>query len=112
MLALGGPRASWWRSLRRFLLLRHCASNLAMPDGGDEGGAGGGRMAGMRETLDKVVGPHMVMLFMKGTEHFPQRDFSHTVVQTLRSLNVPFETQANEALRQGLKEYSSWPTFT
>jgi monothiol glutaredoxin len=68
----------------------------------------------MRETLDKVVGSSKVLLFMKGTKDFPQCGFSHTVVQILRSLDVPFETLdvlANEALRQGLKEYSSWPTF-
>ncbi|XP_062213042.1 monothiol glutaredoxin-S7, chloroplastic-like [Phragmites australis] len=68
----------------------------------------------MRETLDKVVGSHKVVLFMKGTKDFPQCGFSHTVVQILRSLDVPFETLdvlANEAFRQGLKEYSSWPTF-
>ena len=76
-----------------------------------EAGGGGGAM---RETLDKVVGAHKVVLFMKGTKDFPQCGFSHTVVQILRSLDVPFETLdvlANEALRQGLKEYSSWPTF-
>jgi monothiol glutaredoxin len=68
----------------------------------------------MRGTLDKVVGSHKVLLFMKGTKDFPQCGFSHTVVQILRSLGVPFETLdvlANEALRQGLKDYSSWPTF-
>lgn len=68
----------------------------------------------MRATLDKVVGSSKVVLFMKGTRDFPQCGFSHTVVQILRSLDVPFETLdvlANEALRQGLKEYSSWPTF-
>ena len=68
----------------------------------------------MRATLDKVVGSSKVVLFMKGTKDFPQCGFSHTVVQILRSLNVPFDTLdvlANEALRQGLKEYSSWPTF-
>ncbi|XP_062213970.1 monothiol glutaredoxin-S7, chloroplastic-like [Phragmites australis] len=68
----------------------------------------------MRATLDKVVESHKVVLFMKGTKDFPQCGFSHTVVQILRSLDAPFETLdvlANEALRQGLKEYSSWPTF-
>ncbi|KAM0928619.1 hypothetical protein ACQ4PT_002588 [Festuca glaucescens] len=76
----------------------------------------GGGAAGpdMRETLDKVVGAHKVVLFMKGTKDFPQCGFSHTVVQILRSLDVPFETLdvlSNDALRQGLKDYSSWPTF-
>nr|VDD57389.1 unnamed protein product [Brassica oleracea] len=40
--------------------------------------------------------------------------FSNTVVQILKNLNVPFEVVnilENEMVRQGLKEYSSWPTF-
>ncbi|XP_073003465.1 uncharacterized protein [Typha latifolia] len=68
----------------------------------------------MKSTLDKVVNSHKVILFMKGTKDFPQCGFSNTVVQILKSLNVPFETLnilENEMLRQGLKEYSSWPTF-
>ncbi|XP_042519134.1 monothiol glutaredoxin-S14, chloroplastic, partial [Macadamia integrifolia] len=65
-------------------------------------------------TLDKVVKSHKVVLFMKGTKDFPQCGFSNTVVQILKSLNVPFETLnmlENEVLRQASKEYSSWPTF-
>ncbi|KAM6577292.1 hypothetical protein CsatB_029129 [Cannabis sativa] len=68
----------------------------------------------LKTTLDKVVSSQKVILFMKGTKDFPQCGFSNTVVQILRSLNVPFETiniLENEMLRQGLKEYSSWPTF-
>uniref|UniRef100_A0A5B6Z555 Glutaredoxin domain-containing protein n=1 Tax=Davidia involucrata TaxID=16924 RepID=A0A5B6Z555_DAVIN len=68
----------------------------------------------LRTTLDKVVTSHKVILFMKGTKEFPQCGFSNTVVQILKSQNVPFETidiLENEMLRQGLKEYSSWPTF-
>ncbi|KAK6118743.1 hypothetical protein DH2020_047510 [Rehmannia glutinosa] len=68
----------------------------------------------LKTTLDKVVTSHKVVVFMKGTKDFPQCGFSNTVVQILKSLNVPFETiniLENEILRQGLKEYSSWPTF-
>ncbi|KAM0947171.1 putative thioredoxin-disulfide reductase [Dioscorea sansibarensis] len=68
----------------------------------------------LKSTLDKVVKSHKVILFMKGTKDFPQCGFSNTVVQILKSLNVPFETLnilENEMLRQGLKEYSNWPTF-
>ncbi|KAA8530037.1 hypothetical protein F0562_004746 [Nyssa sinensis] len=68
----------------------------------------------LRTTLDKVVTSHKVVLFMKGTKEFPQCGFSNTVVQILKSQNVPFETiniLDNEMLRQGLKEYSNWPTF-
>lgn len=68
----------------------------------------------LRTTLDKVVASQKVVLFMKGTKEFPQCGFSSTVVQILNSLSVPFETiniLENEILRQGLKEYSNWPTF-
>lgn len=68
----------------------------------------------LKTTLDKVVTSNKVVLFMKGTKEFPQCGFSNTVVQILNSLNVPFETiniLENEILRQGLKEYSNWPTF-
>ncbi|CAD5178297.1 unnamed protein product [Musa acuminata subsp. malaccensis] len=68
----------------------------------------------MKSTIDKVVQSHKVVLFMKGTKDFPQCGFSNTVVQILKSLNVPFETLnilENDMLRQGMKEYSSWPTF-
>ncbi|WOL18056.1 hypothetical protein Cni_G26849 [Canna indica] len=68
----------------------------------------------MKSTIDKVLQSHKVILFMKGTKDFPQCGFSNTVVQILKSLNVPFETLnilENEMLRQGMKEYSSWPTF-
>ncbi|XP_030450590.1 monothiol glutaredoxin-S7, chloroplastic [Syzygium oleosum] len=68
----------------------------------------------LKSTLDTVVNSHKVVLFMKGTKDFPQCGFSNTVVQILKSFNVPFETiniLENELLRQGLKEYSSWPTF-
>ncbi|KAK1568567.1 hypothetical protein Q3G72_026077 [Acer saccharum] len=68
----------------------------------------------LKSTLDKVVTSSKVVLFMKGTKDFPQCGFSHTVVQILNSLNVPFEyinILENEMVRQGLKEYSSWPTF-
>ncbi|KAJ4729618.1 Monothiol glutaredoxin-related [Melia azedarach] len=68
----------------------------------------------LKSTIDKVVTSNKVVLFMKGTKDFPQCGFSHTVVQILKSLNVPFESiniLENELLRQGLKEYSSWPTF-
>lgn len=68
----------------------------------------------LKSTLDKVVTSNKVVLFMKGTKEFPQCGFSNTVVQILKSQNVSFETiniLENEILRQGLKEYSSWPTF-
>ncbi|KAJ0255367.1 Monothiol glutaredoxin-S14 [Hirschfeldia incana] len=68
----------------------------------------------LRDTLEKLVNSEKVVLFMKGTKDFPMCGFSNTVVQILKNLNVPFEDVnilENELLRQGLKEYSNWPTF-
>jgi monothiol glutaredoxin len=51
---------------------------------------------------------------MKGTRHFPQCGFSSQVVGILNELGAKYETVnilTDEALRQGVKEFSSWPTF-
>ena len=55
-----------------------------------------------------------VMLFMKGNKLFPQCGFSNTVVQVLTRMGVEFETfdvLSDEAMRNGIKEYSNWPTI-
>jgi monothiol glutaredoxin len=55
-----------------------------------------------------------VMLYMKGTAMFPQCGFSARVVQILTHLNVPFKTAnvlEDMELREGIKEFSSWPTI-
>jgi monothiol glutaredoxin len=70
--------------------------------------------AAARARLESLIKSHKVMLFMKGTKHFPACGFSNTVVQILGKEGVPFETfniLADPEVRQGLKEYSSWPTF-
>ncbi len=51
---------------------------------------------------------------MKGTKLMPQCGFSNNVVQILNSMGVPFETfdvLADYEIRQGIKEYSNWPTI-
>jgi len=55
-----------------------------------------------------------VVLFMKGTPVFPQCGFSAAVVQVLSHLGVKFkgiDVLQDPGLRQGIKEYSSWPTI-
>nr|GMC91734.1 monothiol glutaredoxin-S7, chloroplastic [Ipomoea batatas] len=94
-------------SMRACLLLSSVVNSNEKIDGG-------ALSPELKTTLDKVVTSQKVVLFMKGTKEFPQCGFSNTVVQILKSLNMPFETiniLENEVLRQGLKEYSSWPTF-
>ena len=51
---------------------------------------------------------------MKGNKLMPQCGFSNNVVQILNALGVPYETfdvLSDESIRQGIKEYSSWPTI-
>ena len=55
-----------------------------------------------------------VVLFMKGTPVFPQCGFSAAVVQILSHLGIKFkgiDVLADPSVRQGIKEYSSWPTI-
>jgi monothiol glutaredoxin len=68
----------------------------------------------LRTRLEGLIRSHKVVLFMKGTRQFPACGFSNTVVQILKKEGVPFETfniLADAEVRQGLKEYSNWPTF-
>ena len=54
-----------------------------------------------------------VVLFMKGTPQFPMCGFSGQVVQILDYLGVPYKglnVLENDELRQGIKEFSNWPT--
>jgi monothiol glutaredoxin len=67
----------------------------------------------IREFIDKEVKASDVVLFMKGTPQFPMCGFSGQVVQILDYLGVPYKglnVLESDELRQGIKEYSSWPT--
>ncbi|MEL6488644.1 MAG: Grx4 family monothiol glutaredoxin [Cyanobacteria bacterium J06634_6] len=64
--------------------------------------------------IDSLVEQNKVMVFMKGTKLMPQCGFSNNVVQILNMLGAPYETLdvlANPDIRQGIKEYSNWPTI-
>jgi monothiol glutaredoxin len=68
----------------------------------------------LRSRIEGLIGKHKVMLFMKGTKHFPACGFSSTVVEILKKERVDFDTfniLSDPEIRQGLKEYSSWPTY-
>ena len=65
------------------------------------------------ERIQSDVAQNPVMLYMKGNAMFPQCGFSARVVQILTHLGVPFQTAnvlEDPALRDGIKEFSSWPT--
>jgi monothiol glutaredoxin len=64
--------------------------------------------------IKKTVEENKVVLYMKGSKDFPQCGFSATVVQILRNLNVNFvdiNVLTNPEIREGIKEFSDWPTI-
>jgi len=66
-----------------------------------------------RERIEGVVRDNEIVLFMKGTELFPQCGFSSRAVAVLEHLGVPFKTVdvlQDPDIRQAIKEYSDWPT--
>jgi monothiol glutaredoxin len=69
---------------------------------------------GLRERIKTPVESKKVVLFMKGNRNFPQCGFSAHVVGILKERAVDFRDVnilTDAELRQGLKEYSNWPTF-
>jgi monothiol glutaredoxin len=68
----------------------------------------------LRNRITATIAKGRVMLFMKGNPAMPQCGFSAAVVSVLKETGVPFESfniLADQELREGLKEYSSWPTY-
>lgn len=68
----------------------------------------------VKERIDNLINQNKIMIFMKGTKLMPQCGFSNNVVQILNTLGVPFQTVdilADNDIRQGIKEYSNWPTI-
>ena len=64
--------------------------------------------------IANLVANHRVVLFMKGNKSFPQCGFSAAVVEVLKRHAVPFETinvLQDQAVREGIKQFSSWPTI-
>ncbi len=68
----------------------------------------------VNETIKKLIKENEVCLFMKGTPESPQCGFSMAVTNVLKHLNVKFKginVLEDENLRQGIKEFSDWPTI-
>jgi monothiol glutaredoxin len=66
------------------------------------------------EIIGKTIADNKIVVFMKGNKLMPQCGFSNQVVQILNILGVPYETVdvlADQDIRQGIKEYSNWPTI-
>jgi len=68
----------------------------------------------VNERIKKQLSEFPVVLYMKGTPDFPQCGFSARTVGALRSLGAKFayvNILEDLELREGLKQYSRWPTF-
>ena len=68
----------------------------------------------MKNEIKKLIDTNDVCLFMKGVPDAPQCGFSMTVSNILKHLNVNFKgvnVLDDQSLRQGIKEYSDWPTI-
>ena len=68
-----------------------------------------------QERIKEIVTSNPVVLFMKGNAHFTQCGFSGRAIQILNACGVkqPFtvDVLADDAIRQGIKEFTNWPTI-
>jgi len=70
-------------------------------------------MSDIKDFIDSEVKASDMVLFMKGTPNFPQCGFSGQVVQILNYLGLDYKginVLEDDDLRQGIKDYSNWPT--
>ena len=68
----------------------------------------------INKTIENLIKDNEVCLFMKGTPDAPQCGFSMAVTNVLKHLKVNFKginVLEDENLRQGIKEFSDWPTI-
>ncbi|WP_151448586.1 Grx4 family monothiol glutaredoxin [Lacisediminimonas profundi] len=72
-------------------------------------------MSDVQEWIKQTVTGNPVVLFMKGTAQFPQCGFSGRAIQLLKSSGaeniVTINVLEDAEVRQGIKEYSNWPTI-
>ena len=72
-------------------------------------------MSDVQQRIDDLVKSNRVMLFMKGTAQFPMCGFSGRAIQILKAAGATdiktFNVLEDDAVRQGIKDYASWPTI-
>lgn len=64
--------------------------------------------------IESLIQSSPIFVFMKGTKLMPQCGFSNNVVQILNAMGMAFETfdvLSDMEIRQGIKEFSEWPTI-
>ena len=68
----------------------------------------------INEQIKNIINENDICLFMKGTPDIPQCGFSLAVANMLKHLNLKFKginVLENDEMRQGIKQYSDWPTI-
>ena len=72
-------------------------------------------MSDVQQQIDALVKGNRVVLFMKGTAQFPMCGFSGRAIQIMKACGVTdlktFNVLEDEGVRQGIKDYASWPTI-
>ena len=74
-------------------------------------------MSDTRQRIDDIVKGHPIVLFMKGDANFPMCGFSGRAIQVLKAAGMDLRklatvnVLADEEIRQGIKDYSQWPTI-
>ena len=67
-----------------------------------------------REQIQTLIDTNPIVVVMKGNKNFPKCGFSATVVEVMKRVAVDYQDVnilEHPDLREGLKEFSSWPTF-
>ncbi|MBA95635.1 MAG: monothiol glutaredoxin, Grx4 family [Rickettsiales bacterium] len=68
----------------------------------------------IKNQIEEDIKANKILLFMKGNKMAPQCGFSAQVVHILNNVGVEYETRdvlQDEELRQGIKDYTNWPTI-
>src|SRR5438105_15835309 len=71
-------------------------------------------MSDVRQQIEQLIQGNKVVLFMKGTRSFPQCGFSARAIDIFKRCGVTVKdvnVLTDPALRQGIKDYSNWPTI-
>ena len=72
-------------------------------------------MSDAQQRIDELVKHNEILLFMKGSASFPMCGFSGRAIQILKAAGATdiktFNVLEDDGIRQGIKEYSNWPTI-
>jgi len=68
----------------------------------------------VKERIERMINSSPLFIFMKGTPNEPQCGFSYNTIELFKSLGKPFQTFdvfSDPDIREGIKEFSNWPTI-